>query len=175
MATEIELAIVYLGLGSNLGDRKQNLKQALELLSSEFEINKLSSLYETEPIGYTEQPLFLNAVCSGFTKLSPQRLLHLIKDVEHQLGRKSSFPNAPRPIDVDILFYNAEVIKTKELTIPHPRLSERVFALVPLAEISPDLVHPESGKTVLQLLDNLKPVKGVRRWLEAIDIVVKKG
>lgn len=167
------MAIAYLSLGSNLGNRQRNLKQALRLLSLQVKIDKLSSIYETEPVGYQEQPLFLNAVCQVSTNLSPYELLYLAKDIEHQLGRKPSFANAPRPIDIDILIYNNEVVQTEELTIPHPRLVERAFVLVPLAEISPDLVHPEKGKTISELLNNLKSVGGVQKWSEAMDMMRK--
>jgi len=161
------MATAYLGLGSNLGDRKQNLAKALELLSPETTVEKLSSIYETEPVGYQPQPLFLNAVCRISTELNPRQLLRLANKIEAKLGRMPSFPNAPRPIDIDILLYDNEVFGSKELTVPHPRLAERAFVLVPLAEIAPDLVHPGSGKTIKKLLDNLGTVAGVRKWAEA--------
>jgi len=161
------MATAYLGLGSNLGDRKQNLAKALELLSPETTVEKLSSIYETEPVGYQPQPLFLNAVCRISTELNPRQLLRLANKIEAKLGRMPSFPNAPRPIDIDILLYDNEVFGSKELTVPHPRLAERAFVLVPLVEIAPDLVHPGSGKTIKKLLDNLGTVAGVRQWAEA--------
>jgi len=164
----------HLGLGSNLGDRKQNLAQALEFLSKNVAIEKVSSIYETEPVGYREQPLFLNAVCRISTELSPAKLLRLAKKIEAKSGRISSFPNAPRPIDIDILIYGDEVLDDKKLTVPHPRLVERAFVLVPLAEIAPDLVHPVSGKTVRALLDNLENVTGVRKWAEAGEIMMRR-
>jgi 2-amino-4-hydroxy-6-hydroxymethyldihydropteridine diphosphokinase len=171
-----KLAVVtaYLGLGSNLGDRKQNLARALDLLSQHLVIKQLSSIYETEPVGYEEQPLFLNAVCRISAGLSPEKLLRLAKKIEAKLGRTPGFPNAPRPIDIDILFYDNEVINDKDLTIPHPRLVERAFVLVPLAEIAPDLVHPVSGKTIRELLDNLGNVTGVRKWAEAGEIMMRR-
>jgi 2-amino-4-hydroxy-6-hydroxymethyldihydropteridine diphosphokinase len=165
------MAIVYLGLGSNLGGRKQNLVQALELLSKRAVIEKVSSIYETEPVGYKEQPLFLNAVCRISTELKPGRLLLLAKKIEAKLGRTSGFPNAPRPIDIDILLYGDEVLSSKELTVPHPRLAERAFVLVPLAEIAPNMVHPASGKTIKNLLADLGKVTGVRKWAEAEEIM----
>jgi GTP cyclohydrolase-4 len=161
------VAIAYLGLGSNLGDRKYNLARALELLMNHLVVEQVSSVYETEPVGYKEQPLFLNVVCRISTELSPDKLLRLAKKIETELGRTPSFPNAPRPIDIDILFYGDKVINDKELTVPHPRLAERAFVLVPLAEIAPNLVHPVSRKTVRELLDNLGNVTGVRKWTEA--------
>ena len=146
------MAIVYLGLGSNLGDREANLSQALRLLGQRgVWVDRVSSIYETEPVGYLEQPRFLNAVCRVSTELGPEELLSLAKEVEGLLGRRPSFPNAPRPIDVDILFYEDLVMESPELTIPHPRLAERAFVLVPLAEIAPDLVHPALGIEVREL------------------------
>jgi len=161
------MVTVYIGLGSNLGDRKQNLVQALELLSKHMVVEQVSSIYETEPVGYEEQPLFLNAVCRISTELKPGQLLRLAKKIEAKLGRMPSFSNAPRPIDIDILLYDNEVFGSKELTVPHPRLAERAFVLVPLAEIAPDLVHPGSGKAIKKLLADLGNVTGVRQWAEA--------
>jgi 2-amino-4-hydroxy-6-hydroxymethyldihydropteridine diphosphokinase len=158
------LVTAYLGLGSNLGDREGNIAKAINLLSQKVRVERVSSLYETDPVGYKEQPLFLNAVCCISTELSPQRLLALVKGIENLLGRVSSFPNAPRIIDVDILFYGDQVIETPELTIPHPHLPERAFVLVPLAEIAPGLMHPQKGRSAAGLLEEVKERGGVRKW-----------
>ena len=155
---------VYLGLGSNMGNRQDNLGRALDFLSQRLRVEQVSSVYDTEPIGDIEQPRFLNLVCQVYTSLAPVALLTLAKGIESKLGRVSSKPNAPRPIDIDILFYGDQVIETSELVIPHPRLAERAFVLIPLAEITPDLVHPVSGKTVKQLLKSITEVQGVFKW-----------
>lgn len=157
------MAEVYLGLGSSLGDREANIKKAIELLAPYVRVKRLSSLYETEPVGLREQPPFLNAVLAGETELSPEALLIKVKEIERALGRVPSFPNAPRPIDIDLLFYDGQVMSTPELTLPHPRLHERAFVLVPLAELAPRLVHPGTGKRIAQLLAEVGQ-EGVRPW-----------
>lgn len=164
-------AKVYLGLGANLGDRQSNLLRAVELLSQWVHIEELSSLYETEPVGYIEQPRFLNAVCQSRTILTPEELLATAKNIESALGRTPSFPNAPRPLDIDILFYGNRVINLPHLTIPHPHLEERAFVLVPLAEIAPDLVHPVNGRTVKEMVQRLGSLEGITKWnQEAKDV-----
>jgi 2-amino-4-hydroxy-6-hydroxymethyldihydropteridine diphosphokinase len=156
--------IAYLGLGSNLGHREENIARALELLGRRVGIERISSIYETEPVGYREQPWFLNAVCRVSTMLEPFDLLRLVKEVEGELGRIPSFTNGPRIIDIDILLYGDEVLQANDLTIPHPRLAERPFVLVPLAEIAPELVHPVVKRTIEQLLQEVQSSHHVRRW-----------
>lgn len=162
MATEAVTA--YLGLGSNLGDRQANLDRALEFLGQRMRIKKISSIYDSEPVGNIEQPRFLNLVCEVVTNLPPMALLALGKGIENKLGRWGGPSGAPRTIDIDILLYGDEVVETPELTIPHPRMGRRAFVLVPLTEIAPDVVHPASGKTAKEMLKAAKEVQGVFKW-----------
>lgn len=161
------MAIAFLGLGSNMGNRMRNLSSAMKSLSERATIEQASSIYETEPVGYLQQRRFLNAVIRISTLLSPEQLLHYIKAIERSGGRTPGFQNAPRPIDIDILFYDDEVFHSEQLTIPHPHLTERAFVLVPLTEIMPDLRHPANGKTARELLDALDTTTGVTRWASA--------
>ena len=163
---------VYLGLGANLGDRQANLARALKLLGERLHVELVSSIYETEPVGYAEQPLFLNAVCRAQTELGPLQLLSLVKGIEASLGRVPSFPNAPRPIDIDIIFYGDLIMETPDLTIPHPRLEERAFVLIPLLEVAPDLRHPVSGEHIKDLAARVRGREGVKKIgeLEAEDV-----
>lgn len=146
---------VYLSLGSNMGNREENLKKALGFLSERTQLEKLSSVYDTTPVGNENQPRFLNMVCRVSTMLQPVALLTMIKDVENKLGRRPKTHNLPRPIDIDILFYGDQIISTPDLVIPHPRLHERAFVLVPLIEIAPDLVHPVNKHMVKALLKSV--------------------
>jgi 2-amino-4-hydroxy-6-hydroxymethyldihydropteridine diphosphokinase len=149
------MARVYLALGSNIGNRSQHLRDALTRLEDKVTITEVSHLYVTEPWGMKEQPSFLNMVVQGETNLEPRALLEFLKTIELDMGRTAGIRYGPRVIDVDILFYDDQVIETPELTIPHPRLTERRFVLVPLAEIASELIHPRLGEPVHLLLERL--------------------
>ncbi|MCJ7432902.1 MAG: 2-amino-4-hydroxy-6-hydroxymethyldihydropteridine diphosphokinase [Anaerolineales bacterium] len=154
--------IVYLALGSNLGNRLVNLKTAINSLTPQMNVKKKSHVYETPPWGFTDQPAFLNQVVMGETYEGPERLLKHLKRLETALGRIPNFQNGPRLIDIDILFYDDLVLDTASLVIPHPRLHERAFVLIPLTDIAPDLVHPVLHKPAHELLRAVT-MEGVRR------------
>jgi len=167
---------VYLGLGSNLGDRASYLLQAVRgLLDHRLPVRALSPLYETDPVGYLDQPSFLNMVLAiDGTGWDPWRLLTVCQEIETSLGRRRSIPQGPRTIDLDLLFFGQQVLAESraglDLTVPHPRLVERPFVLIPLCDLDPALLHPVLGKTVAQLLAAVSPqtspsvVPGVRRY-----------
>ena len=142
---------IYLGLGTNVGDRKRHLQEAIDSFFPNINCLQLSSIYETKPVGYTEQTEFLNQVVLAETDLAPLALLNQIKYIENKLGRQPTFRFGPRAIDIDVLFYDDLVQETPRLTIPHPRLLERAFVLVPLAEIAPQFVHPVLKKRIIDL------------------------
>ncbi len=157
--------IVYIALGTNLGDRLANLNAAAEALSSKMRLLKASPIYETEPWGIREQPMFLNQVICLETDLAPLELLAFLKGLEGRLGRQPGERFGPRLIDLDILFYDDLVLEAPPLSIPHPRMLGRAFVLVPLADLAPDLVHPGVGKSIAQLLTECDS-SGVRLYQE---------
>lgn len=152
------MKIVYLALGSNIGNREGNLTAAIDAFGSNgMVILRRSPIYETEPVGYADQRWFLNMVVEAETALFPMQLLTRTGRIERKLGRVRTIPNGPRTIDIDILLYGNAVIRTPRLEIPHPRLHERRFVLAPLADLAPDLRHPLNRKTIRQLLQEAPP------------------
>jgi 2-amino-4-hydroxy-6-hydroxymethyldihydropteridine diphosphokinase len=162
------MASVYLSLGSSIGDRAENIARAIEALAAhDVRVVKQSSLYETEPVEMREPEWFLNCVVETQTDLPPRELMHALLEIERSLGRErtaSVTRKLPRIIDLDILFYGSEIIREPGLEIPHPRLVERRFVLVPLAEIAPGAVHPVLKKTVAELLAETIDRSEVRPW-----------
>lgn len=147
--------IIYIALGTNLGDRLANLRAAIDALLPEVPVVDKSYVYETPPWGFEDQPAFLNMVIKAETKLEPEALLTYLKRLEVDLGREQNFRWGPRLIDLDILFYDDLVLDSPPLVIPHPRLHERAFVLVPLADVAPDLVHPVLQRSVSDMLAEL--------------------
>jgi 2-amino-4-hydroxy-6-hydroxymethyldihydropteridine diphosphokinase len=144
-------AIVYLALGSNLGDRRANLLAAIDQLKQQVTVEQVSSIYETEPAYITDQPRFYNMVLRGSTHLAPDELLHFVKSIEQRMGREHGQRYGPRTIDIDILAYGILQLVQPGLIIPHPGITERAFVLTPLAEIAPDLVLPGQHASVATL------------------------
>lgn len=157
---------VYIGLGTNVGDRESNLKDAISELAAvpEIEIVSLSSIYETNPVGYLEQGKFLNMVVCINTTFDAQTLLVTCMKIEQNLGRKREIRWGPRTIDLDILLYNQENIVTENLIVPHPRIMERAFVAIPLVEIDKDITLPNMDKPVREVMDDIPEKEGVRIW-----------
>ncbi|MCP5098415.1 MAG: 2-amino-4-hydroxy-6-hydroxymethyldihydropteridine diphosphokinase [Chloroflexi bacterium] len=146
------MKLIYLGLGTNLGQRLANLQQAVDRLAVDMIITAVSPIYSTPPWGVTDQPDFFNCCVSARTNKSPLAVLALIKRIEKEIGRQETFRWGPRLIDIDLLFYDNIIYDEEVLTVPHPALIGRAFVLVPLADIAPNLVHPQSGISVRELL-----------------------
>ena len=154
---------VYVSLGSNLGDRAKNMQQAITALRQEgIAVTKISSVYETEPVDYLDQPWFLNMAVEGETELAPAALLETLRRIEIKMGSKKLMAKGPRLIDIDILLYANEVIDTPELQIPHPRMRLRRFVLEPLAEIAPHVHHPILGLSAAEMLASTPDKSAVR-------------
>lgn len=162
-------ATVYLGMGTNLGDRAENLRRALRALEPDFAVQAVSPVYETEPAYVLDQPRFLNLVCRAQTELAPLAALRRLKTLEAELGRVAGRRFGPRLIDIDLLLYDDQQLDTPELTLPHPRMAERAFVLAPLADLAPDLVHPGLGVTMRELRDRLGDVTG-QIWPSGVEI-----
>ncbi len=155
---------VYLGLGSNLGRREDNLRRAIGKMRRYVRPKRASSVYETAPWGFSQQPDFLNCVLEVAATLTPHRLLTSVKSLEMEMGRQAGVRYGPRLIDVDILFYGGKTLEDPDLQIPHPRLHQRAFVLIPLSELAPELSHPTLKLTVAQLADGVAGKDGVKLW-----------
>jgi 2-amino-4-hydroxy-6-hydroxymethyldihydropteridine diphosphokinase len=158
-----QLTTVYLGLGSNLENRRRHLDMAIDFLKERIKIEQLSPIYDTAPVNLPGQPRFLNVVIRVSTRLSASILLFMAKGIEAKLGRVPL--DTPRPIDIDILFFGDQIInEPPNLVVPHPRLVERAFVLVPLADIAPGLVHPGNKKTVKEMLESVQGKEDIKLW-----------
>jgi 2-amino-4-hydroxy-6-hydroxymethyldihydropteridine diphosphokinase len=161
--------LAYLSLGSNVGDRECQLRDAIRRLGSVGRVQLVSPIYETEPVDFTAQPMFLNCVVALETSCTPTLLMQQLLAIEKAMGRERIQKKGPRTIDLDILLFGDEALKTPELTVPHPAMEGRRFVLQPLADIAPEARHPLLGKSVRELLEDLPPGQSVRRWEEAPD------
>lgn len=152
---------IYVAIGANMGDRKANITRAIELLKEKINDIQLAPIYETKAFGVTNQPNFYNTALAGKTELMPEELLKFVKEVEKRVGRVARYRWGPREIDVDIIFYNGLILKSEQLTIPHPGITERFFVLKPLSDLAPNLVHPVLHKSISELLSQLpkEPIK----------------
>ena len=155
--------LVYLSLGSNLGDRSLNLHQAIDKLGELGEVAAVSSFYDTEPVELTSQPWFLNCVAKLDTEKMPRQLMAAILGIEQEMGRQRKQPKGPRTIDIDILLFGSSIIDTPSITVPHPKLHQRRFVLEPLAEIAPEVRHPIFKRTVREMRDALPAGQTVKR------------
>jgi 2-amino-4-hydroxy-6-hydroxymethyldihydropteridine diphosphokinase len=161
------MARIYLSLGSNIGDRARNIAQAISALAPRgVRVTRESSLYETEPVEFREQDWFLNSVVEADTELGPHELLHALLAIERALGRERRVPKGPRAIDLDVLLYGNQEIHTPEIDIPHPKIAERRFVLVPFAEIAPEVTHPVLHKTIAELLVETSDSSEVRPFIQ---------
>lgn len=149
------MALVYVSLGSNLGERADYLAQARRAIEKSFDLPRFSKIYETEPVDLLDQPWFLNQVAEFRTGLPPESLLEWVRALETQAGRQRQIPKGPRTLDVDILLYDDWALEVEELTLPHPRLEQRRHVLVPLADLAPEKCLPGSGRTVLDALEKV--------------------
>lgn len=163
---EVDAITAYIGLGSNLGDRAGNLLLAVRgLMEASLPIYRLSAIYETEPVGMNAEDNFLNMVAEvHLTTITPEQMLARMIRIEYLLGRRNKFENAPRTVDLDLLFYGGLHYNTPFLTLPHPRLHERKFVLVPMAELAPHFIHPTLNKSIQELLDATENDTRVKRW-----------
>jgi 2-amino-4-hydroxy-6-hydroxymethyldihydropteridine diphosphokinase len=151
-------------MGSNVGDRKAHLREAIDRLARTLDVKDVSPIYETDPVGVTDQPSFLNLAVSADTELSARDLLVAVKRIEWEIGRRPTYRWGPRVVDIDILLYGDEVVTEPDLTIPHREVANRAFVLVPLADIAPEATHPGTGMTVAAMRDRAPGRETVRRY-----------